>query len=359
MRASTFFRRAIAPLLLVCAIVVLFLPLTPAYDLNVFLRAGHAVLHGLQVYPDPGSKAVYSGSSFVYPYFAVWPFVPLAAISTSAATTVFFILSTALVLAAAFVAAEGDPWRASLVLGTAFTITGLQLGALSPLLFAGAAFLWQLRDRPAAFALLAAVVIASKLFLAPLLVWVLLARRWRAFAWASAATAVLLLAGFAFGPLGLAPYAHLLSALGAHEAYQGFGLIGVLQGAGVSLTLSHVIAAVLAVALVAASYFRYRRRQDEAVLFCGAIVASLILTPVLWSHYLVLLAAALLALRAPRRWFMVLAGASWVIAPPHGFGAEVRLVEGASSLGPWLAVGGALVVFVVSLIRRPAPSPLQ
>jgi hypothetical protein len=295
----------------------------------------------------------------VYPYFSVWPFVPLAAISTGAAATVFFILATALVIAACFVAADGDPWPASLVLCTAFTITGLQLGALSPLLFAGTVFLWRLRDRPAAFALLAAPVIASKLFLAPLLVWVLLARRWRAFAWASIATAVVLVAGFALGPIGFAPYVHLLSALGAHESHHGFGLIGVLLGIGVSLTVSHLIAAALAAALVAAAYVRYRRQGDEAVLFCGALVAALLLTPVLWSHYLVLLAAALLAVRSPRRWFLALAGASWVIAPPHGFGASVRLVEGASSLGPWLAVGGALIVFGCAAIRRPTASRLQ
>jgi alpha-1,2-mannosyltransferase len=167
----------------VAAIVVVFLPLSGTYDLDVFLRAGYAALHGLQVYPRPGSRAVYSGASFVYPYFAVWPFVPLAAMSPALSASVFFVICVFAVLAVCSIGAEGDPWRATLVLCTAFTITGLQIGALSPLLFAGAIFLWRLRDRPLAFALLAAPVVACKMFLAPLLVWPLLARRYRVFAW--------------------------------------------------------------------------------------------------------------------------------------------------------------------------------
>ncbi len=48
--------RVAASLLLVAAIVVAFLlPLTPAYHVDVFLRAGHAALRGLQVYPAPGT----------------------------------------------------------------------------------------------------------------------------------------------------------------------------------------------------------------------------------------------------------------------------------------------------------------
>jgi alpha-1,2-mannosyltransferase len=143
----------------VLTIVVVFLPLTPAYDLDVFLRAGHAVLHGLPVYPNPGSPAVYSGSSFVYPYAAVGPFLPLATVPTGLAVAVFFVASASAVISASLLGGDRDALTAVLVLGTAFTITGLQLGSLSPLLFAGAVFLRRLRDRPLAFGLVAAVVV--------------------------------------------------------------------------------------------------------------------------------------------------------------------------------------------------------
>jgi alpha-1,2-mannosyltransferase len=126
--------RATVVLPALAVIVVVFLPLSPAYDLDVFLRAAYAALHGLHVC----SSAVYSGFSFVYPYFALWPFVPLVALSPGLSTILFFALGSGAVIAACLVAADDDPWRTLLVLCTAFTITGLQLGALSPLLFAGA-----------------------------------------------------------------------------------------------------------------------------------------------------------------------------------------------------------------------------
>jgi hypothetical protein len=330
--------RVTGPLLLVAAIVLVVLPLSRPYDGDVFLHAGHAVLSGLRVYPIPGSPAVYSGSSFVYPYFAVWPFVALAALPSALGTTIFFALSASAVIAACLIVAEGDPWPAVFVLCTAFAITGLQLGALSPLLFAGTIFLWRLRERPVAFALLAAPVLASKLFLVPLLAWLLLARRYRAFAVASAFTIALLTAGFLAGPLDPAQYLRLLSQLGAHEARSGFGLIGALMNAGLASAAAQPAAAALAVALYAAAYIHDRHTRDERVLFCTGIVASLLVTPVLWSHYLVLLPAALLVMGAARRWLLVLALGSWTLAPPHG-APDAGLIQ--------LGAGGA---FAASLL---------
>jgi alpha-1,2-mannosyltransferase len=328
---------AIATLLAVVAVVLVFLPLSPAYDLAVFLRAGYATLHGLQVYPRVGSPAVYSGSSFVYPYLAALPFAPLATMSRSLSVGLFFAISVGAVLIACL-AAHSDPWRATLVLCSCFMITGLQLGALSPLLFAGAVFLWLLRDRPKALGLLAAAVVVSKLFLAPLLIWLLLARRWRAFAYASGFTLALLAGGFLLGPIGVSRYAHILSALGAHEARAGFGLIGALLNAGVAPAAARTTVLVLTAAVFAGAYLHHRRAHDERVLFCAGIVGSLLLTPILWSHYLVLLAAPLLALGAARRWFVLVALASWAIAPPHGVHLDTDVIDGVNSSGPWLAV---------------------
>jgi hypothetical protein len=338
-------RRAVGPTLAIAAIIFLFLPLTRTYDLDVFLRAGRAALHGLQVYPPPGSPTVYAGGSFVYPYVAVLPFVPLAALGAGVSTVLFFALSVGAVLLMCSLGSEADPWRRVLVLCTSFTITGLQLGALSPLLFAGVVLLWRLRDRPVAFGLVAAPIVVAKLFLAPLLLWLVLARRWRAFAWASCATLTLLAAGFAFGPLGPAPYLRILSQLGAHEARAGFGLIGALINLGSTPALADAAAVVIASALFLAAYFHHRRRHDERVLFCAGIVAALLLSPVLWSHYLILLTATLLAFDAPRRWFVVFALASWAIAPPHGVRLDTDLIEGVTSSGIWLAVAASLLIF--------------
>jgi alpha-1,2-mannosyltransferase len=349
-------RYSIAPLLVVAAIivaiVVLFLPLTPSYDLDVFLRAGYAAVHGQQVYPNPGSPAVYSGSSFVYPYFAVWPFAALAGLSSGFSTMLFFFLCVCAVLVTCLVGARGDAWPAILTLCSAFTITGLQLGALSPLLFVGAVLLWRLRERPLAFALLAAPVIACKLFLAPLLLWPLLARRYRAFAYASAASLALLALSFALGPIGPAPYLKLLSQLGAHEASSGFGLVGALIGAHLSPAEAEAMAAVVALVVCVAAHVHFRHTHDERVSFCAGIVVSLVLTPVLWSHYLILLSAMLLVLGARRRWFVALVLMSWAISPPHGVYLERDAIAWVGASGAWAAVGVTLLLACAAAWRR-------
>jgi alpha-1,2-mannosyltransferase len=344
MRSAAVIRAAVL-LAAVVAIVMLVLPLSPAYDLDVFLRAGSAVLHGRSIYPPVGSPRVYSGSSFVYPVVSVTPFVPLAALPPHLAKAFFFALCAFAVVAATIYASDSDPWIPVIVFCTSFTITGLQLGAISPLLFVGAVCMWKLRDRPLVFALLAAPVVVSKLFLAPLLVWPLLARRYRAFLLAGSLAALLLAVGFLAGPLGLPQYADLLSALSAHEARAGFGLISVLRGEGLGLGSAELIAVAVEAAVLAGAYARYRRTGDERILFGAALIGALVLTPVLWSHYLVLLPAALVALGAPRRWFLLLAVASWVIAPPHGVHWDLPLPEVLESSGPWLALGASLLVF--------------
>jgi alpha-1,2-mannosyltransferase len=310
--------RTVAPFGVVVAIVVLILPLSPAYDLNVFLHAGDAALHGREIYPAIGSPAVYSGSSFVYPSVTVWPFALLALLPAGLAGAIYFIVCACAVIAATALESDRDHWIPILVVGTAFTITGLQLGSLSPLLFVGAVCLWKLRDRPIIFGLVAAPVIVSKLFLAPLLVWPLLAKRYRAFAWAVSLTVALLAISFVTGALSLTGYLQLLSELGSHEAQAGFGLIGLLRNLSLTPLAAQASALAIATVVMVSAYAHYRRASDERVLYSAGIACALLVTPVLWSHYLVLLPAALLALDARRRWFIALAIASWVIAPPHG-----------------------------------------
>jgi hypothetical protein len=153
---------------------------------------------------------------------------------------------------------------------------------------------------------------------APLLVWPLLAKRYRAFAWATSLTALLLAISFATGSLSLPRYLQLLSELGSHEAQAGFGLIGLLRNLSLTSSAAQASAFGVATIVMGSAYAYYLRSRDEGILYGAGIVWALLLTPVLWSHYFVLLPAALLALDARRRWFIALAIASWVIAPPHG-----------------------------------------
>ncbi len=192
----------------------------------------------------------------------------------------------------------------------------------------------------------------SKLFLAPLLVWPLLARRFRALGFASLATCALLAAGFIFGPIGPAAYAQLLSQLGSHEARAGFGVIGALMHRRAHpRTARSCSRSPRPLACWAWHTFVPDGPARNRVLFAAAIVAALICSPVVWSHYLVLLSAALIALRPSRRVFVLLALASWAIAPPHGIHLDTEIFGSVASHGALLAL--ATCVGVVAVAARP------
>ena len=335
----------VAAVLLV--IVLVYLPRIPHLDLEVFLRAGAALLHHQTVYPTPGTPAVYSGSAFVYPVAAAWPFVPLALLPHPLAVGLWEALSLAAVIAACWIGSDRPSSTAVCILLCSFTIIGLQVGALSPLLFAGLVLAWRLRDQPLAFSLVAGPLITVKLFLLPILLWPLLTRRWRATAGAVAVSLGLLAIGFLAGPIGPREYLKLLAELAAHESGRGLGLIAGLQAFGLSGLASQAAAVGVAAIVVALTAWACRGREDDHAFFTAGVVVSLLLTPVLWSHYLILLAAPLLARRASVLALALFAATSWLIVVPHKSDPQST------------AIGVVALAFALALGLRGRTAPLR
>lgn len=309
---------SLVPVAGVAALVaVVYLRQTPAYDLDVYLRAARAVWHGVAVYPAVGSPDVYSGSAFVYPFTSLWPHLALAPLPDTVAMAVAYCVTVvAIVLAARAAGARAWP-QLALVLLSSFVITGLQLGNLSPWLLVGALLLWRYRDRPWIFGLVAGPFIAAKFVLLPLLVWTLVTRRFKATAVAGAATLGLLALSFVSGPIGPRDYARILSALSDHEAANGIGLMSAFRRLGLGPVSAEAVALAVAAAVLTGAWLRYRALLDETIVYAGAIVAAILVTPVLWSHDLALLAAPLVARRASVATLAAFAAASWALAPPH------------------------------------------
>jgi hypothetical protein len=109
--------------------------------------------------------------------------------------------------------------------------------------------------------------------------------------------------------------------------------------------------------LLAAAFASYRRSGDERALFVGAILGSLVITPVLWSHYFVLLAAGALVFDAPRRWLAVVAIASWAIAPPHNLDLHPPVVRGLVTTSAWLLAATVLAYYGYEAWRRRVRPP--
>ncbi len=316
-------------------------------DFLVFLDAGRAVLHGQSPYPAPGSATVYSGSAFVYPYWAAVAFVPLAMMGTATATALFVwgsILAYALTVR---LLVGGDLIAFGLLLFASPVLISLQMGTLTPWLALAVALAWRYRH----IAIFAGVVVAAaataKLFLFPLLFFFLATRRYRAFLAAAVASVALVGAGFFFGPLDLWGYSHLLVSLAGHESTHSWSALGLSEAYGLGAVLAKYLVVVgSALSLVLLSS-RWHSARDDGAIMAGTIVVSLLATPILWSSYLPLIAVALLVM-VPRRGVLAFFAIPswWLVTADRGgtagviLGIAVVLFIGALTLGDLRSVAG-------------------
>jgi alpha-1,2-mannosyltransferase len=291
---------------------------TGPFDLKVFLEAGDAVLAGRSPYPDPGTLMPPS-SYYVYPPPLALAIIPLSAISVSTAASIFTVLGIAAV-AGALYALDVRDWRCYiLAFAYPYTREALGYGAIGTFLALLAALAWRYRDDPRATGAASGLAIALKLFLAPLLLWLAFTRRLRAAVIGTAAAVVLALASWAvIGFAGLADYPALLRELSDLEAEQSYSAVAVLASIGIPSTLATVLAVAAGVALLVLAWRQCRGLDDDGDRrsFILVIAAALVLTPILWLHYLVILVVPI-ALARPRLallWFVPLAALipSWL-----------------------------------------------
>jgi len=163
-----------------------------------------------------------------------------------------------------------------------------------------------------------------KLFLWPLGIWLLATRRWRAFVSCAALGLVLLLGGWAVIDFaGLRSYPTLLHDLQQVEvpvSYSAVALFGLSGSAATAVTVLLSLAGVAAIALAARGVGGDRRA------FGVAVIVSLLATPLLWMHYLLLLFVPI-ALYRPRLsglWF--LPWLLWLTPSSNSHGETWRIV---------------------------------
>lgn len=356
------------------------------FDLVTFLQAGRAVLHGASPYASPASPVFRSGHAFVYPLFVAWMFAPLAALPTPVAEAAYSIGSLGAILASCRLLGRQGLDVPALVLVSSTTIIGLQMGTLNAFLLLGLAGAWHWRDsRPVLAGLVLGVTATAKLFLLPVLLWPLLRRRVRLAASALTAVVVLLVCSASLGPLSPLGYVEMMVKLDAREQVVSWSLSSFLQGLGAGRGVATFGSVLVAAAGLAGLYRRRAVMGDRQVL--GAlVVCSLLLSPILWSSYLLLLTVPLL-LGGRDRLLTAFALVSWAMVTPDA--APIRRVlvgvvlaalvatitavahaEG-EGVSPVLAAGrhlvlrlvpvlAALAVFALLMLLLPAParSPL-
>ena len=275
------------------------------WDFRAFYDGARAYLHGASPYPHDSLAAIADKQKFVYPAPTALLFVPLALLPYAAALALWVVASVAAIALALLVLGVRD-WRCfGALMLTLPAEHSLRLGTLSPLLLLLLALLWRYRDRVVTAAVLAAAVALSKVFLTPLLLWLVFTRRVRAAALATSLSLVLcLLAWFPLGESTIVSYPALLRTLAGYEQTFSYSLVSLLVGLGFASTTATGLAWAACAAVLCVAY---ARRSNDELVFRLTLAACFLICPIIWGHYFLLLAVPL-ALRWPRL------GPAWVLA---------------------------------------------
>jgi hypothetical protein len=258
-----------------------------AFDLHyAFIPAARAVLHGTSPYSNVTSRAVKEGIAYLYPPLGAYLFAPFTWLPSLAAD----ILATALVAAtvpATLLLLGVRDWRCHAIAFMWMPIlAGIESANVTLPMVLGLALVWRYRERTVVVALVTGSLVALKVFFWPLLVWLLATRRYR-----SAGLGALASVGFLLGPwagigfAGFRGYPHLLSYVARREGPDSYSVAAlihfVLPSWTAAIALETAVGVLVLLLVVAAA-----RRGRERDAFALAILAILVLTPLLEIHYL-------------------------------------------------------------------------
>lgn len=244
--------------------------------------AGHRVLHGMSPYTIPAEHALN------YPAFGALVFVPFGALPSTVANVIFVVI-VAGSLPLTLRLLEVRDWRVyAVAVMWQPVMVGWETANVSLLLICGLAAIWRYRDRQAVVGVILALLVSVKFFIAPVGLWLLLTRRFRAAAWAVAVTLALNVVSWAIlGFDQIRIYLHVISKFAAVVQSWGYSLIDLVHQLGVSQPLADASGVIVAAAVIGAAL---RVRHDrERVLFGAVIAACLFVSPVVEAHYLALM----------------------------------------------------------------------
>jgi Glycosyltransferase family 87 len=308
------------------------------FDLvQVYVPAAERVLDGVTPYPATDDPVFAGHQAYVYPPLTALLAVPLTWVPEGALPYLAVLGALAVMLLALAVVGVRDPAVYAVFMLWPTTLTAWQNANVTVLMMLSLALTWRFRDSWAKAGAALGLGIALKLLLWPLSIWALATGRARA-AVASVAVAVVALLGswLAIGFHGLGSYLELLSKLTDVEGENSHGVSLYSDAIALGLPKSLATAGALAIGgAVLATAIVLARRGEEKRSFLLAVVAALALTPLVWLHYLTLLAIPLAAFRPRLSGLWAVPLLFWVIAVP-GWPTEPRRLVA-------LVVVGALV----------------
>ena len=285
-----------------------------------------ALLDGSAVYPPPTREAVVVGNPAVYPPVFILASIPLALLPVGLASWLWFCALGIGVVAALRILGIAD-WRCYVIaLTSPVVVHGMFYGNLTVLLVLPVALVWRYRDRALVAGLALGFAVAVKLFVWPLVVWLLLTRRFRAAVWAVGSSVTLVLGAWALiGFEGLADYPALLREVQDVYAVRSISLSTVAGALGASVPVAVVVAGVAGIACLAGAAWLATRPDGDRRAFAIVVAACVIASPIVWPNYAALLFVPI-AVTWPRlspAWFF--GYVTWLVGvvTPKGDVAEV------------------------------------
>lgn len=289
-------------------------------DFEVFLQAGDRVRHAQPLY-----EGSWPGGGVLGPPFQGVFFVPLALLSSTSAVTArvvwyviglaalgFGIVAWSRVDASRRTISRAALWSAPAIVWPMFAIalpaeTNFEHQNMNPLLLAMTGFgaLALARGKEGAAGAWIGAAAALKAFPAVLIGYLLVVRAWRAAAVSLAVAAILTLSpGLFYGPRGSIETLRAWMAIGQGGDWptrpQNQSLLAAWLRLGLEPTTARMAFALSAIViLVAVGWIAFRRRVNEpeqtAPLIETALAVSVLVSPIAWDHYWVLMFPALQA----------------------------------------------------------------
>ncbi len=249
-----------------------------------------ALLDGNPIYPAPTRDAVVVGNPAVYPPLFILASVPLALVPATAAAWLWMGALVLIVVASMWVLGVRD-WRCHVLAVTSpVVVHGLYFGNLTILLLLPLALAWRYRDRAWIAGTAIGVVVAGKLFVWPLVVWLLLTRRFRAAAWAVGSAVVLVLGAWALiGFEGLRDYPTLLRVVQDVYAVRSISLSTVAGVLGASTSVAVAVAEIAGLVCIGIAAWLVRRADGDRRAFSVIVAACILASPIVWPNYAALL----------------------------------------------------------------------
>jgi hypothetical protein len=309
------------------------------FDLHTMWRAGHEVVLGQSPYP------------FIYPAPAVVFMAPFGALPWTVAVVAFSVTIMAGFVVALRLLGVRD-WRCYAAAFAAMPVaSSIMIGTLSPVLVLAAAAAWRYRDRRFVVATAIAAAVVTKIFLWPLAIWLVATRRFRtAVTTVVVGMAVTIASWGVIGFSGMLDYPQWISrASGMYEG-RSYSALALFEALGLSRGTARLALAVIAVGAIAAIFVAARGRHGDRRSFVVALGAGILLSPIVWLHYLVLVFVPIALYRRELSAAWLVPFAYWLLPGQESGGSVANFVL-------MFGLTAAAVAFGIWQRRARTPAP--